>query len=122
MVLRADATPPESTDWRNLMILVGASIPIVEEQLANSEKTILLVYPGLLARYKQLSLLERLRDRVGAKGSNLHGLWVLLASDQQTALPTLNGTAVPVIGSGQWARVPEKWINNEHRSDNGNSD
>jgi serine/threonine protein kinase len=121
VVLRADAEPAESADWRKLMMLVGASVPIVEQQLSNSETTILLVYPGLLARYKQWGMVDHLRDRVGTAGSNLHGLWILLPSHEQTAFPTLNGTPVPVI-AGQWARVPEAWISNAHRSDNGNTD
>lgn len=119
LVLQADAAPTESQDWRNLSILVGRAIPIVERQLSQSDKTILLTYPGLLARYDRLDLMERLRDKVGTPGGALHGLWVLLPSDEGIALPTLNGKPVPVISSGQWARVPDAWIYNEHRSDNG---
>lgn len=119
LVLQADAAPQESQDWRNLCILVGRAIPVVEQQLSQSDKTILLSYPGLLARYDRLDLLERLRDKVGTPSGALHGLWVLLPADDGVALPTLNGKPVPVISSGQWARIPEAWIYNAHRSDNG---
>jgi serine/threonine protein kinase len=120
VVLRADASQPDGPDWRRLQILVGKSLPIVEEELSRSEKTLLLMYPGLLARYDRLDLLERLRDKVGRAGSTLHGLWVLLPGDGQSALPMLNGKSVPVISSGQWARIPDAWIENRHRSENGN--
>ena len=119
VVLHADAASRESQDWRHLSILIGRAIPVIEEQLSRSEKTVLLTYPGLLARYDRLDLLERLRDKVGTPGGTLHGLWVLLPSDEGVALPTLSGKPVPVISSGQWARVPDAWIYNAHRSDNG---
>ncbi|HEX7316678.1 MAG TPA: BREX system serine/threonine kinase PglW [Pyrinomonadaceae bacterium] len=119
VVLRADASRPDGADWRRLQILVGKSLPFVEEELSRSEKTLLLMYPGLLARYDRLDLLERLRDKVGRAGSTLHGLWVLLPGDGQSALPVLNGKSVPVISAGQWARIPDAWIENRHRSENG---
>jgi len=120
VVLRADRAAPDSQDWRNLMILVGRSIAVVEQQLSESNKTVLLVYAGLLAHYNRLDMLERLRDRIGTPGSRLHGLWVLLAADEQSVLPMLNGKSVPVIGPGQWARIPDAWINNQHRSNGQN--
>jgi serine/threonine protein kinase len=116
LVLRADAAGPEGQDWRKLLFLIGRSIPIIEQQLNESQKTVLLVQSGLLARYNRLDLIERLRDRVGTSASRLHGLWLLLPADEQSVLPTLNGKPVPVIGPGQWARIPEAWIDNRHRA------
>jgi serine/threonine protein kinase len=119
VVLQGDAAVRESQDWRKLNILVSRCIPIIEQQLSESTKTILLTYPGLLARYDRLDLLESLRDRVGIPGGALHGLWVLLPANDRDALPGLDGKPLPVIGSGQWARIPEAWIANAHRSHNG---
>jgi hypothetical protein len=65
-------------------------------------------------------MIERLRDQIGTSQSRLHGLWVLLAADEQSVLPILNGKAVPVIGPGQWARIPEAWIYNRHRANGQN--
>jgi len=59
-VLEADATPHEG-NWDKLMRLVGRAMPLVEAELLKAEQTILLIYPGLLARYQQMTLLERLR-------------------------------------------------------------
>lgn len=120
-VLKADAAPPDGQDWRNLQILVSRCMPIVEQHFSESERTVLLTYPGLLARYGRLDFLEKLRDRVGTPHSKLHGLWLLLPSDDQSALPMLNGKPVPIISSGQWAHIPEAWISNVHRSDNGHA-
>ena len=49
----------------------------------------------------------------------MRGLWVLLPSDEQNALPTLDSKEVPVISSNQWARIPEAWLANAHRGGKG---
>ena len=77
-------------------------------------RTILLIYPGLLARYEQMDLLQRLREKVGRAGG-IPGLWMLIASDESTELPVLDGHAVPVVGRAEWARIPEYWLENRHR-------
>lgn len=112
VVLQADAAPPDSKSWRNLQILVSQAMKLVEKQLGQSEKTILLSYPGLLARYKRIDLLERLREKVGITGGELYGLWVLMAGDEQSQLPVMDGEEIPVISASQWARIPAAWLNN----------
>ena len=52
----------------------------------------LLIYPGLLARYDQLDLLERLRDRVGRRAAP--GAVAARAGDQQ-AVDRREGRAAP---------------------------
>ena len=86
-------------------------IPAVEAELRASEKAVLLVHPGLLARYAQMEMLERLRDQVGRKGA-CPGMWVLVAADGQSELPVIDGREVPLISSGQRARVPDPWLKN----------
>jgi serine/threonine protein kinase len=118
VVLKADAAPPDSQDWRNLMILVSRVMPTLEQELLTTEGTALLVFSGLLARYDRLDVLERLRDLVtspSGTGTPLRGIWVLVPTDEQNALPTLDRKPVPVISSNQWARVPEAWLLNAHR-------
>ena len=67
LVLRADLKATNG-DWTKLLMLVKRAMPKVEEQLGAAGSTVLLVHPGLLARYDNLDLLERLRDRVGRPG------------------------------------------------------
>jgi hypothetical protein len=111
LVLQTDATPNQG-DWDKLMLLVGRAMPIVEAQLAASDQTVLLIYAGLLARYDQMAMLERLRDRIGRPGG-IPGLWLLLPGDQQAVM---DGKAVPILSPGQRARIPECWIENRHRA------
>jgi serine/threonine protein kinase len=138
LVLKTDVAPHVG-DWDKLMILVRRAIPIVEEsivtghwslvigqetndkgQMTNDAKpmtndqgrmTMLLIYPGLLARYDQMDLLTRLSQKVGRR-DGIPGLWILLPGDQ---LALIDGRAVPLLGPGQRARIPESWLESVHR-------
>ena len=48
-------------------------------------RTILLTYPGLLARYDQMALPACLREKVGRK-DGIPGLWLLIPGDTQPLL------------------------------------
>jgi serine/threonine protein kinase len=110
VVLRADQSDHSSRGWANLTSLFRLGMADVEAHLSKCDKTVLLTYPGLLARYDQMSVLDRLRDRIGVQGSELHGLWVLVPEESAGPLPTLAGKPIPVIGSGQHARIPSVWL------------
>ncbi|MCE2484099.1 MAG: BREX system serine/threonine kinase PglW [Desulfurellaceae bacterium] len=106
LVLQADARPYQG-DWDSLTRLVEyRAMPLVEERLMRAEKTVLMMYAGLLARYDQMAVLERLRESVGRPGG-IPGLWLLLAGDQQAML---EGRAVPLLSPGQRVRVPDLWL------------
>ncbi len=102
-VVSADATPGDGK-WDKFMILVKRAIPIVETQIGSAKKPMLVIYAGLLARYGQMAMLERLRDRIP-------GLWLLVPGDHQALL---DGNAIPLIGRGQQVRIPESWLGNKH--------
>jgi serine/threonine protein kinase len=116
LVLQTDVVP-NTGDWNKLMLLVGRTLPIIEQELTSVDQTLLLVFPGLLARYDQMTLLERLRDRIGRSGG-LRGVWVLVPGDQQALI---DGKAVPIISAGQRATIPDSWLKNVHRA-NGDKD
>jgi serine/threonine protein kinase len=115
VVLQADAAPPDSRDWRNLQLLVRRAIPAVEQTLFTAERSVLLVYPGLLARYDQIPLLEKLRDAC-TQQHHAPGFLVLVPSDEQRTMPVLDGKPVPVILASEWARIPDAWLTNAHRA------
>jgi hypothetical protein len=109
VVRKADAAGPDGADWRTLLMLVGRAIPEVERRLAQSEKPLLLSYPGLLARYGQLGVLQRLQQSAGRSGGP-PAVFVLLAADGQHQLPMIDGQVLPVISSNQWLPVPVAWV------------
>ena len=106
-VITTDAAGPGSPDWPLLVTLVKGAVERLERHLACPDGTLLLEHAGLLVRYGQLGLLERLRDRAGRRDSGLHGAWVLVPSGQ---MPAVAGQAIPVITPGQWAAVPDFWV------------
>ena len=118
IVLQADAAAPQSADWRRLQTLVRRAMPAVEQELFTAHTPVLLVYPGLLARYEQISLLEKLRDAC-AQQLDTPGFIVLVAADAQYHLPVLDGHPIPVILASEWARIPEAWLTNAHSTGEG---
>lgn len=110
LVLKTDAHPHDG-DWDKLMMLVGRCMPAVEQKLHAVDKTMLVIYPGLLARYDQMALLSRLSQKVGRR-DGIPGLWLLLPGDGQALI---DSKPVPLIGPGQKARIPTSWLKNLHR-------
>jgi hypothetical protein len=115
VVREADAAPAGSRDWQNLLRLVGEAIPAAEAELWAGSGPLLLTYPGLLARYDQVGWLNRLATRAGKSGDP-PAIWVLVAADETNPRPVLDGKAIPVLDSSQYAHVPESWLRNEHRA------
>jgi hypothetical protein len=124
-LVNADAKPG-SEPWKKFMVLINRAMPAVEKslvtghlslandkgQMTNDKRSILLIYPGLLARYEQLGLLEKIRDEVGRSGG-LHSCWILIPGDNQAFI---DGKPVPIISPGQKTKIPDQWIRNEHRA------
>lgn len=111
LVLDTDIQPNHG-DWDKLKMLVARAMPAIEERLLGAQKTMLVIYPGLLARYDQMDLLSRLSQKVGRVGG-IPGLWILLPGDNQALI---DGKPVPLIGPGQRTRIPESWLSNLHRA------
>ena len=110
VIARADAAGPGTRDWEHLLKLAASAARRIEEELKARQGSTLVIYPGLLGRYGQLSVLERLADSLGQ-----HSLWLLTGSDRQSASPMADGHAIPAR-STQWAWVPEKWLDNKFRT------
>ncbi len=108
-VITADAEPEKSRHRMKLGDLIADAVRQVETALRSRTRPILLVNPGLLARYNQLSLIDRLREDPGP------GVWLLVAG-QDTHKPMIDTEAAPLISPNQWARVNMYWIQNRHRA------
>jgi serine/threonine protein kinase len=122
-LVNADAKPG-SESWKKFMVLINRAMPIVEKQVLSgqrsavsdqqeaSRRSILMIYPGLLARYEQLGLLEKIRDEIG-RSKGLHSCWILIPGDNQAFI---DGKAVPIISPGQKTKIPDTWLANIHRA------
>lgn len=112
-----DAEGQRSEDWPQLLHLVSEVTPKIESEIANRKSPLLLVHPGLISRYDAMSVLQNLRDQIG-HDADCPSLWVLVASDSQSEMPHLDGVQIPLISSGQRAKVSEFWVDNYHRGRN----
>ena len=83
---------------------------MVEEQITASERPVLLTYPGLLVRYEQLELLDRLPDWATRPDGGLKGAWVLVPASDQEERPIQDGVALTDLTPNQWTRIPAAWL------------
>ena len=116
-VEEADGSEPTSLAWSDIMELSRRATPKIVGNLLDRRSHVLLVHPGLIARYDQMSILESLRDKVG-HDAPCPSLWVLVATDGQNDMPILDHAEIPLITPGQRAKVSESWIDNLHRGRN----
>jgi hypothetical protein len=114
VIEQADGSDRAGQDWKNLLHLTARVGPKIAARLADREEHLLLVHPGLIARYDLMPVLETLRDKVG-HDARCPGLWVLVATDGQNDLPVLDNCEIPLITPGQRAKVSEAWLENRHR-------
>ena len=114
VVLGADAQNRASVEWSNLGRLVRRTMPIIEDHIAAFPGTVLLEHVGLLGRYDELGLFDRLRQRI-MDGSPLRSCWTLVPADDQIERPAIDGRGIPVLTPNEWARVPRPWLRNLHR-------
>jgi hypothetical protein len=115
VVLAADAAEPGSQDWSRLQQLVDRAMPAIEATLRSANKTQLVLYPGLLARYGRMSLISSLAGDIG-RPDGPRGLWILAPEDGQSPLPTIAGQPIPIINAAHHTRLTEHWLRNTHRA------
>ena len=115
LILTADAAAPDSFDGQKLRQLVEMLRLKLHEALVFASRTVLLVNPGLFARYGLMGVLAELRNDTGRTGGP-HGLWILIPAVVQSALPKLCGQPVPVISDHQHILLPDAWLDNLHRT------
>jgi serine/threonine protein kinase len=109
VILRADSAPRESRDAQNLQKLAKNAAQVVADRLRQRREPTLLLFPGLLARYGQLGILDEMQDALGDTS-----LWVLVGSEARGNPPSSEKQTIPARPS-QWAWIPEKWLDNHFR-------
>ncbi len=114
VVLRADAAAPGSVDANRLQGLAQRCVPALTEALLNAQQPLLLINPGLLARFGLLHLIGTLETEVGRPGRT-PALWLLLPTTQPT-VASIDGATVPLIREADFATLPRAWVENRHRS------
>jgi len=114
VVLAADAAQPDAKDFKRLVSLAARAAEGVHRHLLALAEPTLLVNSGLLARYKLMPILTDLAQASGTRGGP-PGLWLLVPQPDE-GMPHIDGVALPVIGSANWARLTDPWLANAHRA------
>jgi hypothetical protein len=113
-VLAADATTHRSREFQNLVRHVSRTAPRVRDQILAQRSPALLTRPGLLARYELMDMLTLFSQASGTRDGP-PSLWLLIPQSD-AGMPQIDGAALPVISSGNWARLTDTWIANAHRA------
>jgi serine/threonine protein kinase len=108
-ITAADAARPGTNDAQNLRRVVKEALKTLTSQILASRSPVLLTNPGLIARYDLITTLTDLRDAAGTPNGP-PGVWVLVPVGSFSAHPTIDGVAVPIIGSHQTMHLDKAWV------------
>ena len=112
--LGADNAAAQSVDAHRLQQLVKRCLPALRSALLDSTQPILLLNPGLLARFELLHLIAELEAEVGRPGRT-PALWLLLPTPQPQ-VASIDGQILPLVLEASFAAIPRAWLENQHRA------
>jgi serine/threonine protein kinase len=112
----ADRLGPEGPDWALLIELVRqATDRVVDDLLQRREPTLLLAWPGALARYGLARALARIVD--GAERGDAPAILLVVPSHADGSAPSINGRLpVPAPLPSQRLVMPDAWLANAHNA------
>jgi serine/threonine protein kinase len=112
----ADRIGPDGPDWPLLLELVRqAADGLVEDILKRREQTLVLAWPGALARYGLAGALARIVD--GAERGDAPAILFIVPSHADGTSPSINGRLpVPVPLPSQRLVMPDAWLANAHKA------
>lgn len=112
----ADRAGPEGPDWPLLLELVRqATDGVVDDLLKRREQTLVLAWPGALARYGLSGALTRIVD--GAERGDAPAILLVVPSHADGTAPSINGRLpVPAPLPSQRLVMPDAWLANAHKA------
>jgi hypothetical protein len=115
VVHTADREGPSGAAWPKLLRLVHLAADALADRLAKSDRPLLLVQPGLIARYGLAEFLRRLVEL----GSNREtpAMFLLVPMHDTGGMPRIDGTlSIPGLLQGQAMWVSRAWLANRHKA------
>ncbi|HWA24381.1 MAG TPA: BREX system serine/threonine kinase PglW [Lacunisphaera sp.] len=105
----ADHVGPGGDDWPELRQVAEQAAERVASRLFPAREPLLLVQPGLLARYRLNGFLRRLLE--ASRDTRCAALFLLVPSRDRAGVPKINETLViPEVGLPQTLWVPHSWL------------
>ncbi len=115
IVHAADRAGPNGEHWPRLMKLVNAAADALEHRLLPPKEPLLLVQPGLLARYRLESLTRALVE--AGRAGECAAIFLVVADHDRSGLPRINGEmAIPGLLSSQALWMSRAWLANKHNA------
>jgi serine/threonine protein kinase len=118
-IIEADRAGPTGPQWSLLVGLVrDAAEAMVDALLSRSTWPLILIWPGVLARYGLGAPLQRLVERAEHSEEGGTGAVLLLLPSHNDGLPPSINSRLPVPAPfpGQRLQMPEPWLANAHRA------
>jgi serine/threonine protein kinase len=111
-----DRAGPDGPDWPLLLELVRqAADGVVDDLLKRREQTLVLAWPGVLARYGLSGALRRIVD--GAERGDAPAILLVVPSHADGTAPSINGRLpVPAPLPSQRLVMPDAWLANAHKA------
>ena len=112
----ADRAGPDGPDWPLLLELVRqATDGVVTDLLKRREQTLVLAWPGALARYGLAGALSRIVE--GAERGDAPAILLVVPSHADGTAPSINGRLpVPAPLPSQRLVMPDAWLANAHKA------
>lgn len=112
----ADRAGPDGPDWPLLLELVRqATDGVVDDLLKRREQTLVLAWPGALARYGLSGALSRIVHE--AERGDAPAILLVVPSHADGAAPSINGRLpVPAPLPSQRLIMPDAWLANAHKA------
>jgi hypothetical protein len=110
----ADQLGPGGDDWPELRRVVEQAAERMASRLFPAREPLLLVQPGLIARYRLTGFLRRLLE--ASRDPRCAALFLLVPSRDRGGVPKINDSLViPEVGLPQTLWIPNDWLG-EHAS------
>jgi hypothetical protein len=112
----ADRAGPDGPDWPLLLELVRqATDGVVDNLLKRREQTLVLAWPGVLARYGLSGALSRIVNE--AERGDAPAILLVVPSHADGTAPSINGRLpVPAPLPSQRLVMPDAWLANAHKA------
>lgn len=118
-VLKADAQRPddegaEPQPWRKLRtLIVDKAWPAVLQRIEERTRPVLLVHPGLLARYQCVNPVVDALLQPPSDGRPRRAVWMLVAGEVGDEHPRIDDQLLPLYQKSQWVDVPHAVLGSE---------
>lgn len=114
-VFETDRLGPGSPGWPNLLRLASSAADEVASRLFPPKEPLLLVQPGLIARYRLERFLARAIE--ASRDDDARAIFLLVPGRDTGTTPRINGElAIPGLLASQSTWIPREWLSNAHHA------